>query len=58
MNYCIENDSIFMTLDKGELINKTFEVYAKTNDIGQGHNSILTGLKPFLANPFSMTNTH
>ena len=34
MNYCIENDSIFMTLDKGELINKTFEVYAKTNDIG------------------------
>ncbi len=34
MNYRIDNDQIYMTLAKGELINKTLELYAKSNEIG------------------------
>ena len=34
MNYRIDNDRIFMTLAKGDLINKTFETYAEDHDIG------------------------
>ena len=34
MNYRIDNGRIFITLAKGDLINKTFESYAKSNDIG------------------------
>ena len=34
MNYRIDNNQIYMTLDKGELINKTLELYAKSNEIG------------------------
>ena len=34
MNYRIDNDLIYMTLAKGELINKTFELYAKSHDHG------------------------
>ena len=34
MNYRIEKDTIFMTLAKGNLINKTFEAYAESHDIG------------------------
>ena len=34
MNYRIDNDRIYMTLDKGDLINKTFEEYAENHDIG------------------------
>ena len=34
MNYRIDNDRIYMTLDKGNLINSTIEEYAQSNDIG------------------------
>ena len=34
MNYRIDNKIIYMTLAKGDLINKTFEVYAESHDIG------------------------
>ena len=34
MNFSIDNDQIYMTLAKGELINKTFESYAASNEIG------------------------
>jgi len=34
MNYRIDSDRIYMTLAKGDLINKTFEEYAESNDIG------------------------
>ena len=34
MNYRIDNDRIYMTLAKGDLINKTFEEYAESHDIG------------------------
>ena len=34
MNYRIDNDRIFITLAKGDLINKTIEMYAEDHDIG------------------------
>ena len=34
MNYRIDNNQIYMTLAKGDLINKTFEEYAENNEIG------------------------
>ena len=34
MNFRIDNGRIFMTLAKGDLINKTFEAYAESNNIG------------------------
>jgi len=34
MKYRVDNGRIFMTLDKGDLINKTFESYSKSNGIG------------------------
>ena len=34
MKYRIEDGLMFMTLVKGELINKTFELFAEYNDIG------------------------
>ena len=34
MNYRIDKDYIYMTLSKGDNINKTFEAFAKSNDIG------------------------
>ena len=34
MNYRIDSNRIYMTLAKGDLINKTFEEYAESNDIG------------------------
>ena len=34
MKYSVDNGSIFISLDKGDMINKTFESYAKSNDIG------------------------
>ena len=34
MNYRIDNGYIYMTLSKGDNINKTFEAFAKYNDIG------------------------
>ena len=34
MNYRIDNNRIYMTLAKGDMINKTFEAYAKSNDVG------------------------
>ena len=34
MNYRIDNNRIYMTLAKGDLINKTFEEYAENNKIG------------------------
>ena len=34
MNYRIDKDHIYMTLDKGDLINKTIEMYAEDHDIG------------------------
>ena len=34
MNYRIDKDHIYMTLDKGDLINKTFEMYARRHGIG------------------------
>ena len=37
MNYRIDKDYIYMTLSKGDNINKTFEAFAKSNDIGCAH---------------------
>ena len=34
MNYRIDNNRIYMTLAKGDMINKTFEVFAESDDIG------------------------
>ena len=34
MNYRIDNDCIYITLAKGDLINKTLEAYAESHDIG------------------------
>ena len=34
MNYRIDNNRIYMTLSKGDLINKTFEGCAEKNEIG------------------------
>ena len=34
MNYRIDNNQIYITLAKGDLINKTFEEYAENNEIG------------------------
>ena len=34
MNYRIDNDKIYITLSKGEYINKTFESFAESNNIG------------------------
>ena len=34
MNYRVENSRILLTLSKGDLINKTFEGYAESNNIG------------------------
>ena len=34
MNYRIDNNRIYMTLAMGDMINKTFEAYAKSNDVG------------------------
>ena len=34
MNYRLDNDRIYITLAKGDMINKTFEVYAESHDIG------------------------
>ena len=34
MNYRIDNNRIYMTLAKGDLINKNFEAYAESNDVG------------------------
>ena len=34
MNYRVENSRILLTLSKGDLINKTFEAYAESNNIG------------------------
>ena len=34
MNYRVDNNHIYMTLAKGDLINKTFEAYAESNKIG------------------------
>ena len=34
MNFRIANDRIFMTLSKGELINKTFESFFDSNNLG------------------------
>ena len=33
MNYRIDNKQIYMTLAKGDMINKTFEIYAEANGI-------------------------
>ena len=45
MNYRIEKDAIFMSLAKGDLINKTFEVYAESNEIGSAWLSGIGALK-------------
>ena len=37
MNYRIDKGYIYMTLSKGDNINKTFEAFAKSNDIGCAH---------------------
>ena len=34
MNYRFDNEHIYMTLAKGDLINKTFEYYAESQEIG------------------------
>ena len=34
MNYRIDNGRIYMTLSKGDLINKTFAAHAESHDIG------------------------
>ena len=34
MNYRIDNNRIYMTLAKGDMINKTFEAFAESDDVG------------------------
>ncbi len=45
MNYRIDNDRIYITLAQGNMINKAFEEYAETNEIGSAWLSGIGALK-------------